>query len=244
MTKFTDDNQFSLAYHQLGNNLSLGLNRISYSLFESHLKALKKIKYRENIKIEIIFDDGYESTFTLAMPLMEKYGFKGTVFPVAGYLGKTNNWDINFFGINSMNHLDEEQIYKLSELGWEIGSHGLSHKPLHTLNPLDLDNELRTSKEILEKIINKEVKRFTPPFSIINKQLIKNIFSLGYKHIYLQKKIIPSYPTKNIVYRNSVYSIDNSNSLTRKSKNNIIELFKENIIHHCSKLTVIAKQLL
>ena len=244
MIKYTNDNQFSLAYHQLGNNLSLGLNRISCSLFESHLKALKKIKCRDNIKIEIIFDDGYESTFTIAMPLMEKYGFKGTVFPVAAYLGKSNNWDFNFFGINSMNHLDEKQIYQLSQLGWKIGSDGLSHKPLHILNSFELDKELRISKEILEKIINKEVKRFTPPFSMINEQLIKKVFSFGYKHIYLQKKYIPRYLSQNIVYRNSVYSIDNSTSLNRKSKNSIFELFKENIIHHCSKLTVIAKQLL
>ena len=63
----------------------------------------------------------------IALPVMQKYGFTGRMFPVANYIGKTNRWDVTFGSINRATHLIAEQITILSESGLEIGSHGVTH---------------------------------------------------------------------------------------------------------------------
>ena len=40
-----------------------------------------------------------------AFPIMEEYSLKGIVFPISGYIGKTNDWDVTF-GINKTMHLN------------------------------------------------------------------------------------------------------------------------------------------
>ena len=78
---------------------------------------------------------------------MEKYGFTGLVFPVADYIGKINSWDITFGRFNKASHLTSIQILELSESGWEIGSHGLSHTAFTVMSDKVLKNELMKSKE-------------------------------------------------------------------------------------------------
>src|SRR5215471_12882658 len=41
----------------------------------------------------ITFDDGYQSTYDLARPLLQKFNFKATVFLPVAYIGRNNAWD-------------------------------------------------------------------------------------------------------------------------------------------------------
>ena len=133
--------------------------------------------FSSDTDFKIVFDDGYESVFYIALPLMEKYGFTGTVFPVGNYIGKMNDWDVNFGGINKARHLSKYQIVELSNNGWEIGSHGLTHTAFTSLSRNKLDAELQQSKLILEDIINKEIISITPPFSLLNDQIKDSIIT-------------------------------------------------------------------
>ena len=85
-----------LTYHNVDSNLHVGLNFIHPETFHQHIKYIRKCivseKYNANVLIK--FDDGYESVFLNAFPIMEEYGFKGIVFPVSRYIGNNNNWDI------------------------------------------------------------------------------------------------------------------------------------------------------
>ncbi len=61
----------------------------------------------------ITFDDGYEDNYLTALPIMEKYGMRGTVFVIASLVGQPEylNWD---------------EIRDLRDHRTEIGSHTLT----------------------------------------------------------------------------------------------------------------------
>ena len=46
----------------------------------------------------LTFDDGYESVYENAAPIMDQFGFTGTVFLISKYIGKENHWDVNLGG--------------------------------------------------------------------------------------------------------------------------------------------------
>lgn len=71
------------------------------------------------------------------------------------------SWDAERFS-----PIREKEIIKLVTLGHEIGSHGLSHLVLSNLNlnPVILYQELKESKETIEKIINRKLKYISYPF--------------------------------------------------------------------------------
>jgi len=199
--------------------------------------------FSSNSKYKILFDDGYESVYNIAFPLMQKYGFIGLVFPVVNYIGKMNDWDITFASLNKAKHLDYDQITILADNGWEIGSHGLTHIPFTSLATDQLKLELQRSKKILEDIIQKEIISITPPFSRWNKRIKDLILECGYKNIYYQPTFT-NHDCNTMIPRHSVYSTDGQKAIIREVNDSKFEKIKELIIHKCSTLTVLVKEIL
>ena len=74
--------------------------------------------------------------------------------------------------------LDDHQLIELSEMGMEIGSHGLTHSPL-TSSP-DVQRELVESKDKLEQTIGRPVSAFCYPFGKFNRKAAKAARAAGY----------------------------------------------------------------
>lgn len=128
------------------------------------------------------FDDGYESVFTNALPIMKEYGFTATVYVCPDLIGIDNYW--NHKDPIVRQHLSNDMITKLVESGWEIGSHGLSHLNLLRLSEHELDDNLSRSKELLLRFGN--IDSFCYPYGSFNlfiknrvKRYYKNAFSVS-----------------------------------------------------------------
>lgn len=89
--------------------------------------------------ISFSFDDGYLSTYTKALPILEKYGYSGTVFVITSAIG-------------SGGYMNAQQLQDLQRRGWEIGSHSHAHTFLTELSDAQLTYELVASKSILESL--------------------------------------------------------------------------------------------
>ena len=94
-------------YHNISSKFHFGLNYVHPELFRKHVEFIAKLNSSTELNKGIIlaFDDGYESVYRNAFPIMEEHGLKGIVFPITGYLGKINTWDVTF-GINKTMHLN------------------------------------------------------------------------------------------------------------------------------------------
>lgn len=122
------------------------------------------------------FDDGYESVYKNAFPIMKKYGFTATVFVCPDLIGKNNDW--NRRDIILRYHMDLNMLKLLKEYNWEIGSHGLGHYNLLRLSQIQLENNLNISKLNLEAMFGK-VNCFCYPFGDFN-LYIKGLVSKYY----------------------------------------------------------------
>ncbi len=70
--------------------------------------------------VVITFDDGLESTYTIAFPIMQQYGIKGTVYVVPSLVGTSG-------------YMTLDQLTELHNAGWTIASHTWDHQDLTTL---------------------------------------------------------------------------------------------------------------
>lgn len=153
-------------------------------------------------KILLTFDDGCRSFFTQVLPLLEELKIKTTIFPVAGYLGKSSSWDI----MPLFTHLTKSEIREISDLGHEIGSHGLTHADLTYLGASDLSAELNDSKKILEDITGKGVTALSFPYGSWNTHIWERAQETGYRSGTIYRKNQQAIPGLFPVY--GVYNFD------------------------------------
>ncbi len=161
--------------------------------------------------ILLTFDDGFQCVEDYALPIIERFNFKTTIFCVTGFSGKKSSWDV----YRHNRHLDNNAIRRIAENGHEIGSHTSSHAFLPYLNDTDLRTELETSKKILEDITGCPVTSISFPFGGINRRVWQCAQDVGYKYgtIYRDHKK-NSFPDLFPVY--GVYQFESADSIVHK----------------------------
>lgn len=125
--------------------------------------------------VVITFDDGFESVYTQAWPVLNRFGFEATVFLVAGYCGKQNDWPGQPPAVPRFRLMDWKQIQEMARHGIEFGSHTLNHPRLDGLPAQELKREILDSKTIVEDQLGREVSVFAYPYGCYNltaKQLV------------------------------------------------------------------------
>lgn len=87
--------------------------------------------------VVLTFDDSVRSHFTVARPVLKKYGFSATFFITEGFNFKTNKKD----------YMTWEQIRILHQDGFEIGNHTRDHFMVNALNVHRLAEQLKDINE-------------------------------------------------------------------------------------------------
>lgn len=128
----------------------------------------------------LTFDDAYDDFYAEAFPLLEKHGFRSTVFVVVDRIGQTNLWD-QANGFPSRSLLSAAQIRDLHQRGVQFGSHTLTHRLLTTLSDKELDRELRDSKQKLEDFLGSEVTCISYPWGGVDGRVRAAAARAGYK---------------------------------------------------------------
>lgn len=172
-----------LIYHHIGISPGDSIYYVSPEEFDRQMVLLYTWGYRTisiqqmvdairhgsdlpNRPIILTFDDGSETVFTTAMPIMQKYGFTGTAFVVFNYIGA---------GL----YMDADQIRNLHDSGWEIGSHSLSHVNLRQ-RPGKQEDEITSSKIRLETRLGFPIPVFAYPFGANDASSLKLVRESGY----------------------------------------------------------------
>jgi hypothetical protein len=105
---------------------------------------------KSNNKFVILtFGDIHKNQFTLAKPILDRYGFKGSFFVTCGFVGNNNNANVSENN-NQLSRMSWNDILALQQDGQDLESKGMTHRDLNQLPPKDLEFEIGGSKQCLE----------------------------------------------------------------------------------------------
>jgi peptidoglycan/xylan/chitin deacetylase (PgdA/CDA1 family) len=92
--------------------------------------------------ISITFDDGWKNQYSRGLPILDKYGIKGTFYIISRMP--------EFMLHEGEGRMVQSDIVELAEKGHEIGAHSQTHPHLQLSWPSKVKKEVRGSKKDLE----------------------------------------------------------------------------------------------
>lgn len=120
--------------------------------------------------VVITFDDGCETDSTVAAPLLEEMKMNATFYVVSGHVGRRG-------------FVSKSQLRELSERGFEVGSHSVTHSLLTDLAPERVREELSESKDALEQLTGRKVAHFSCPGGRWSPLVARLAAELGYESV-------------------------------------------------------------
>jgi len=183
-----------MMYHSVGvrphdpNNLAVTPER-----FEEQMAALKRRGLRGVSVAELqaaraagsargliglTFDDGYTDVVENALPVLQRFGFSGTFYVLAGRIGGANEWDEG----TPWPLVDETGIRRWADAGFEVGSHGSMHVALADAGPDVLRTEVAESREKLSAIVGKPVDGYCYAYGSMDAAARSAVAAAGYEH--------------------------------------------------------------
>ncbi len=121
--------------------------------------------------IMLTYDDTDLEQYTVALPEMEKHGFKGVYFIMTISIGRPR-------------YMTKEHIKELADKGHTIASHTWDHHNVKNYKDGDWDVQFLKTKEKLEALTGKKVEHFAYPFGLWNAAAIPELEKRGYKTAY------------------------------------------------------------
>jgi peptidoglycan/xylan/chitin deacetylase (PgdA/CDA1 family) len=181
-----------LCYHRVADRCESPLC-VTTSLFEEQMRYLKEnryhvvsmadfvefLSYRRALPAKAVvinLDDGYRSSYEIAYPILEAYGFTATLFIYTDFIG------------TSTNSLTWDQLLKMKADGFEVGSHSLSHCDLTKKREGEendryierISKELFLSKQIIDQKLHQNTRYFAFPYGDFNHRVLSLCKEAGY----------------------------------------------------------------
>ena len=122
--------------------------------------------------VVLTFDDGFANVHEHAFPVLVRHGFGATVFVVAGYVGRVNDWALPPHGLGRQTILSWNQIEQLVDNGIEIGAHTLSHPDLSGLEQDTIEREIVGSAQEINSRLSKPVQTFAYPYGSVSNDAV------------------------------------------------------------------------
>lgn len=130
--------------------------------------------------VALTFDDGYRDLLEHVWPVLERYGFRGTVFLVSDRMGRTNDWDAPH-GDAPRELLGWSDAAELARRGMEMGSHARTHRFLPSLSDRELEDEIRGSKETIQDRLGRPARFFSYPHGLYDRRCLSLVAAAGYE---------------------------------------------------------------
>lgn len=156
---------------------------VSESVFRKHLARLQasglqsvsvsealRLPDDDNRSIALTFDDGCETDLLIAAPLLKAVNFNATFYAIAGRIG-------------ARGYLSKTQLRELSESGFEIGCHSMTHSYLDDLSDNELRVEIVEARDRLEQMTGRRIAHFSCPGGRFSRAVARIAREVGYDSV-------------------------------------------------------------
>lgn len=166
---------------QMGYLHQNGFRSITLSQLQAFLQGETELPERN---VLITFDDGYESNYLYAAPVMARYKMHGVIFLI-GQPPVINP----VTGLNALPHLTSLQLKRLYQSGyWEFGYHTYNHhyqekgkSVLINLPAQELQQDLQNFQQMIYGLGLPQCRAIAYPFGQYSPTLLQEIERQGYK---------------------------------------------------------------
>ena len=136
--------------------------------------------------IILSYDDTDEEQFSVAKPVMDKYGFKGVYFIMTISIGRPH-------------YMSAAQIKQLSDEGHVIACHTWDHHKVTAYTEADWDIQMIKPRKKLEDITGKKIQYFAYPYGLWDEKSATELEKRDYKLSFiLSTKRDPKMPLQTI----------------------------------------------
>ncbi len=137
---------------------------------------------------------------------------------------------VTFFAVQFWAEKYPEYLKKIAEAGHEIGTHSATHPYMSRLSETEIQTELNTSSEAIERIAGKKPELFRPPYGDYDNLLIDTVNAMG---LYPIQWDVDSLDWKNLS------ASDIAARVTERVKSGSIILMHNNGLHTAEALPIV-----
>jgi len=217
-----------LTYHKVQNRPELGGTWLTVGAFRRQMEVVRGLPvlhltdYLDALGrgcdagrgVVLTFDDGYESVYTGAWPVLRELKLPATVFLVTGYMGRANDWD-QPLARGAFRHLSWSQAREMAADGLvRFASHGVTHRDLTALDDAELERELCESRAAITEGLGRAPEAFSYPFGRFDARVVAALREAGYTYgVAVTSR--PGWSRRNplAVARTGMYVTDGVNAL-------------------------------
>jgi peptidoglycan/xylan/chitin deacetylase (PgdA/CDA1 family) len=161
--------------------------------FEAHLAHLQRRGYRFATAEALLaggrprrlgrgtavltFDDGFADALEVVVPILRRHGLAATFYVNPGRLGAQHELVSGAAG----RLLDADGVRALHAAGMELGSHGMTHTDLRTLEEPHLTQELVASRQAIEQLAGVPCRTLAYPFGLYDRRVVGAAEAAGYE---------------------------------------------------------------
>lgn len=136
-------------------------------------------KLLDGQRVLITFDDGSETCYSTAWPILSEFGFTALLFLVARQFGGCPQWERNQ-AETAETLLMRSQVEEMIRHGFTIGAHSLSHARLTELSLIEARREIEESRSRLEQDLQSSVDYFAYPYGAYHPGHLVLVQEAGY----------------------------------------------------------------
>lgn len=118
----------------------------------------------------LTFDDGYADNAHVALPLLQAYDMRATLFIITGYIGQSNRW--NTRACYDVQHMTWNEVRHWHESGGDLGGHSHLHHCMTRLNSDELQETVLLNKRLIEQETGITPRAFAYPYGRFNQAVI------------------------------------------------------------------------
>jgi peptidoglycan/xylan/chitin deacetylase (PgdA/CDA1 family) len=219
-----------LSYHAFTRGRGTNLLTVSGKNFNSQLSYLKKEKFhtltldqlqdfldlgqvpRNSVMLTI--DDGWISSYKVAYPMLQEFGFNATLFIPSNYINSHSKKIINWAQIREM--VNDKSI--------DIQCHTKGHRDLNLTESgeslqsyiTSVQDQVIDSRKMIKDKIGKEVTALAYPYGNTNPVVIEILKNNGYKTAFTVKRDSNPFFTHNfLLNRSMIYGTYNKNKFIK-----------------------------